>query len=47
MVPALWRSEFLNVLATAARARVLTPDQAHDAWHVAQVGVALRMMRQY
>ena len=36
MLPTLWRSEFLNVLATAVRARVLTLDQAHNTWRVAQ-----------
>ena len=35
MLPTLWRSEFLNVLATAVRARVLTLAQAHETWHVA------------
>jgi len=34
-LPTLWRAEFLNVLTTAVRARVLTPDLAHDTWHVA------------
>jgi len=32
MLPSLWRSEFLNVLATAHRAGVLTADQALLAW---------------
>lgn len=36
MLPTLWRSEFLNVLTTAVRARVLTLVQAHETWHVAQ-----------
>ena len=35
MLPTLWRSEFLNVLATAVRAHVLTLAQAHETWHVA------------
>jgi predicted nucleic acid-binding protein len=35
MLPTLWRSEFLNVLATAVRARVVTAEEAHDAWRVA------------
>jgi len=33
MLPTLWRSEFLNVLATSIRARVLTREQARDRWH--------------
>jgi predicted nucleic acid-binding protein len=36
MLPTLWRSEFLNVLTTSVRAKVLTLIQAHDTWHVAQ-----------
>jgi predicted nucleic acid-binding protein len=36
MLPTLWRSEFLNVLTTAVRARVLTLPQAHDTWRIAQ-----------
>lgn len=35
MLPALWRSEFLNVLATSVRARVLTIAQAHETWRIA------------
>ena len=35
MLPTIWRSEFLNVLTTAVRARVLTLEQAHDTWRVA------------
>ena len=35
LLPTIWRSEFLNVLTTAVRADVLTPQQAHDTWHVA------------
>jgi predicted nucleic acid-binding protein len=31
-VPPLWRSEFLNVLATTVRARVLDGEQARLAW---------------
>lgn len=31
-LPSLWRSEFLNVLATSFRASVLTRRQAEDAW---------------
>jgi predicted nucleic acid-binding protein len=40
MLPAIWRSEFLNVLTTAVRAGVLTIDQAHQTWHVALTIVA-------
>ena len=36
ILPTLWRSEFLNVLTMAVRAHVLTLEQAHDTWHVAQ-----------
>lgn len=36
MLPTLWRSEFLNVLTTSVKARVLTLTQAHDTWQVAQ-----------
>lgn len=35
MLPTIWRSEFLNVLATSARANVLTLEQAHETWRVA------------
>lgn len=35
MLPTLWRSEFLNVLATAVRARVFDLHQARHTWHVA------------
>lgn len=35
MLPTLWRSEFLNVLVTAIRARVLTLAQAHETWQIA------------
>lgn len=35
MLPTIWRSEFLNVLTTAARAGVLTLAQAHETWHIA------------
>ncbi|MDP9360912.1 MAG: type II toxin-antitoxin system VapC family toxin [Acidobacteriota bacterium] len=35
MLPTLWRSEFLNVLTTVVRARLLTLDQAHQTWHLA------------
>jgi predicted nucleic acid-binding protein len=31
-LPPLWRSEFLNVLATAVKASVLDADEAHVAW---------------
>ena len=31
-LPPLWRSEFLNVLATSVRAGVLTHEQAQGAW---------------
>jgi predicted nucleic acid-binding protein len=34
-VPPLWRSEFLNVLATAVRAGILAETQAFDAWDAA------------
>jgi len=37
MLPTLWRSEFLNVLATSTRARVLTRQQAHEIWHRALI----------
>jgi predicted nucleic acid-binding protein len=36
MLPTLWRSEFLNVLTTSVRAKVLTLAEAHDIWNVAQ-----------
>jgi predicted nucleic acid-binding protein len=36
MLPTLWRSEFLNVLTTSVRANVLTLEEAHDIWNVAQ-----------
>jgi predicted nucleic acid-binding protein len=36
MLPTLWRSEFLNVLTTSVRAKVLTLSEAHDIWNVAQ-----------
>ncbi|HEV7427801.1 MAG TPA: type II toxin-antitoxin system VapC family toxin [Thermoanaerobaculia bacterium] len=36
MMPTLWRSEFLNVLTTSVRAKVLTLAEAHDTWNVAQ-----------
>jgi predicted nucleic acid-binding protein len=36
MLPTLWRSEFLNVLTTSVRAKVLTLAEAHDTWNVAQ-----------
>lgn len=36
MLPTLWRSEFLNVLTTAVKARVLTLLQAHSTWSIAQ-----------
>lgn len=36
MLPTLWRSEFLNVLTTSVRARVLTLAQAHNTWSLAQ-----------
>jgi predicted nucleic acid-binding protein len=35
MLPTLWRSEFLNVLTTSVRARVLTLDEARQTWQVA------------
>lgn len=34
-LPPLWRSEFLNVLATAVRAGALEEEQAFRAWQVA------------
>jgi predicted nucleic acid-binding protein len=34
-LPTLWRSEFLNVLSTSVRARVLTLYQAHRTWSIA------------
>ncbi|HJQ40826.1 MAG TPA: type II toxin-antitoxin system VapC family toxin [Thermoanaerobaculia bacterium] len=36
-LPTLWRSEFLNVLATSVKARVLTFEQAEEVWHVAHI----------
>jgi predicted nucleic acid-binding protein len=33
MLPTFWRSEFLNVLTTSIRARVLTLEEAHRTWH--------------
>jgi predicted nucleic acid-binding protein len=36
VMPPLWRSEFLNVLATAHRAGVLSEDQALLAWQRAK-----------
>jgi predicted nucleic acid-binding protein len=35
MLPTLWRSEFLNVLMTSVRAKVITLNQAHDTWQAA------------
>jgi predicted nucleic acid-binding protein len=35
MLPTLWRSEFLNVLTTSVRSKVLTLAEAHDIWDVA------------
>ena len=35
MLPTIWRSEFLNVLTTAIRAKALRLDEAHVAWHAA------------
>lgn len=35
VLPTIWRSEFLNVLTTAARADVLTLKQAHETWEIA------------
>ena len=35
MLPAIWRSEFLNVLTTSVRVNVLTLQQAHDTWDIA------------
>jgi len=34
-LPTLWRSEFLNVLATTVRTKVLSHEQALAAWHAA------------
>jgi predicted nucleic acid-binding protein len=39
-LPPLWRSEFLNVLATSVRADVLDAAQARDAWQRASVLLA-------
>jgi len=36
VLPPLWRSEFLNVLATAHRAKVVTQEQAMLAWQRAR-----------
>ncbi|MGB6364946.1 MAG: type II toxin-antitoxin system VapC family toxin [Thermoanaerobaculia bacterium] len=33
ILPPLWRSEFLNVLALAVRSSILTIDQANRTWH--------------
>jgi predicted nucleic acid-binding protein len=35
VLPPLWRSEFLNVLATSCRAAVIDLEQALSAWHLA------------
>jgi predicted nucleic acid-binding protein len=35
VLPTLWRSEFLNVLATAVRAQVLDRSSASRAWQLA------------
>ena len=35
VLPTLWRSEFLNVLATSVRARVLTLSEARETWRLA------------
>lgn len=35
-LPPLWRSEFLNVLATSSRAGVVSEEQAFTAWRNAQ-----------
>ncbi len=35
VLPPLWRSEFLNVLAVSVRAGVLLPREARRAWRVA------------
>lgn len=35
ILPSLWRSEFLNVLATTVRARVINNEQAFEAWRAA------------
>ncbi len=32
IVPALWRYEFQNILATAIKARQITPEQALEVW---------------
>ncbi len=34
VLPSLWRSEYLSVLATSVKAGVLTHEQALAAWHV-------------
>lgn len=35
VAPPLWRSEFLNVLVTSLRNKLLTKKQAHTAWETA------------
>jgi predicted nucleic acid-binding protein len=35
LLPTIWRSEFLNLLTTSVRAKVLTLEQAHQTWHTA------------
>lgn len=35
ILPTIWRSEFLNVLTTSARAGVIKLAQAHEAWQIA------------
>ena len=41
LLPPLWRSEFLNVLAVSTRAGAITRVQAFDAWRVATAYLAL------
>ena len=43
-VPPLWRHEFLNVLATAARAEVIDARQAERLWHTG-LGLLLQAER--
>jgi predicted nucleic acid-binding protein len=33
IVPVLWRYEFQNILATAIKAKQITPEQALNVWH--------------
>lgn len=42
IVPALWRSEFLNVLATSVRGRIVDIDEARSLWRSAMHVLATR-----